>query len=226
MPKRKHDAMASQTTTPDLQVLANQVLLGKEPHEVMLANPQAWKYQKALERIKLIRMRSMTRTEAPLAIFLYAHKSVDLSGVLGVFDVKTVYNKVGKLFKNYNQQKVCVIPALRSRTTGEATLLRLADEYQCPVDIGRRGYVPFVSQVLIVMSTKPIEKVYPKWLGTFDNFHRRYLVFKVTQDANKTTYWPERQTPDKLQVLKQTNKCENLVTYLLRNMNATTSTTS
>ena len=220
MPKRKHDAIVSPTSTSELQVLANQVLSGKEPHEVVSLT--SCKYLKTLERIKMIRMESMERTEAPLAIFFYAHKSVDLSGVLDVFDVKDVYNKVGKLFKNYNQQKVCVIPALCSRTTEEATLLRLADEYDCPVDIGRRGYVPFVSQVLIVMSTRPIEKVYPKWLGTFDNFYRRYLVFKVTQDANKTTFWPERQTTDKLQVFKQTNKFDQLVNYLLEGMHATT----
>lgn len=168
----------------DLVELKDEIIKGLDLDELILDDPMSFhQYGRTLERITDIKLRTLSRTEPTIGVWLF--------GPTGSGKSKRAFenysNKTHYLWKDdkgwqdgYKQQDTVIVDDFRGNIC-YADILKLADRH--PWFVPRRGRepMPFISKKVIITSSLRPEEVYNNLSknDSMEQLYRRYTVIHV-----------------------------------------------
>lgn len=181
--------LSKQGARKDLLKLKDEIMNGKKVTEICLEDPVKFhQYERTLNKIEDLRMRSVYRTEMTKGIWYYGKSGVGKSHkAFEGFTPEThyVYPYDNGWWDGYAQQNVVIINEFRGQEhMTYSKLLNLVDKWPVTVKRRNREPMPFTSKCVIITSDKRPDLCYEDIEGSaWDQFERRFEVINITKNT-------------------------------------------
>lgn len=181
----------------DLKETMRLITIGEiKPYDILVENPETFNlYKNSFSIARNLFLKNNFRTKMTKGFWIWGGTGVGKSHMAYKnFHPTTHFKKDLNIiwWDNYEQQKFVIFNEFRGQVK-YSELLDLCDKYPKDVPIRNNPSVPFTSEVIIITSCSPPEKIYFNKLDDEDNikqFERRFEVIHLKEQSDaEVVYW-------------------------------------